>query len=267
MAVLQTPHAGQIHYEFYPKADAPTVVFLNGMTQSTLHWKTQAKAFNTEYQVITYDARGQGASPCGETPLTLALHAQDLDALLEALEVSSVFLVGFSHGARVALQFTNDFPARVDRLALISATAKPSALAKTIFKAWQETLRLGGLEAMTWCALPTILGEKFLAENQAVIPGIVKASLQRNQLEGVTRLLDALEKYPDLSELAQGVTCPTLVLTADEDLLVTTQGARELAKLCGGRHIEIEGVGHTIPIEAPEGFRQTVRSFLIGALD
>jgi 3-oxoadipate enol-lactonase len=267
MAVLQTPQSGQIHYTLYAKADVPTVVFLNGMSQSTLHWKSQARAFHEKFQVLTYDARGQGESPAGPVELGLELHAADLAALLDHLGVERANLVGFSHGARVALKFANDHPQAVERLALVSATAIPSALARTIFRAWRETLRLGGLEAMTWCALPTILGDKFLADNEALIGGIVKASLQRNDAEGVRRLLDALSTYPDLSELAKGVQAPTLVYTSKDDLLVTTEGAQELASLCRGRHIEIEGVGHTIPIEAPDAFRHTVTSFLAGALD
>lgn len=267
MAVLQTPQSGQIHYTLYAKAGAPTVVFLNGMTQSTLHWKSQARAFHAKYQVLTYDARGQGESPAGPVELGLELHSADLAALLDHLGIEDANLVGFSHGARVALKFANDHPTSLARLVLVSATATPSALAKTIFRAWRETLRLGGLEAMTWCALPTILGEKFLADNEALIGGIVKASLQRNDADGVKRLLDALATYPDLSELAAGVKVPALVFTSIDDLLVTTEGARELARLCHARHIEIDGVGHTIPIEAPDVFRHTVTSFLDGALD
>lgn len=267
MAVVQTPGSGQIHYEVFGTPSSQALVFLNGMTQSTLHWKSQARAMQSDGFVVTYDARGQGESPAGPEELSLSLHAADLRAVLAHLQVEQVNLVGFSHGARVALQFVNDFQEMVGRLVLVSATAKPSALARTIFSAWRETLRLGGLEAMTWCALPTILGDKFLADNEAMISGIVKASLQRNDPEGVRRLLDALAKYPDLSTLAAGVRVPTLVLTADQDLLVTHEGARELARLVRGRHIEIEGVGHTIPIEAPEAFREAVRSFLAGALD
>ena len=70
--------------------------------------------------------------------------------------------------------------------------------------------------------------------------------------------------YPDLSELAKNVSAPTLVISADEDLLVTAAGARELAKLAGGRHTQVSGVGHTIPIEAAEEFRGLVETFLNG---
>ena len=241
---------------------APVVVFLNGMTQTTANWKTQARAFSEHARVITYDARGQGRSDVGEEPLTLTRHAQDLVALLDHLEVAQAQLVGFSHGARVALAFANNAPRRLDRLVLCAATAEPTALAQTIIRAWREILRLGGMEAMSWAALPNIMGARFLAENQHILDAIVRASVQRNTQVGIERLLDAMIAYPSLAELARGVEAPTLVLYGAQDLLVDDAGAALLAELTGGALQSVPGVGHTLPIEAPEAFRAAVMAHL-----
>lgn len=245
--------------------DGDTIVFLNGMTQSTAHWNTQANAFADEgFRVLLYDARGQGKSEVGDQPLTLERHADDLDALLADQRVDRAHLVGFSHGARVALGVASHHPERLDRLVLCSATARPTALARTIVRAWHGVLEEGGLKAMSWSALPTILGNDFLQKNESILEGIVRASVQRNSEKGVRALLEAMMDYPDLSALAQQVDAPTLVIWADEDLLVTADGARELAELAGGDHARVAGVGHTIPIEAPEEFRGLVQDFLKG---
>lgn len=247
------------------KRDADTIVFLNGMTQSTSHWNSQAKAFAADgFRVLTYDARGQGDSELGDAELTLEQHADDLVALLDELGIEQAHLAGFSHGARIALGVANYHPDRLDKLVLCSATARPTALARTIVRSWHGVLTNGGLTAMSWSALPTILGNDFLEKNEKIIKGIVRASVQRNSEDGVRALLEAMMDYPDLSELAQRVDAPTLVISADEDLLVTAQGARELANLAGGEHAEVTGVGHTIPIEAPEEFRRLVEEFLKG---
>jgi 3-oxoadipate enol-lactonase len=253
----------ELHYDTYGfEGDAPVVVFLNGMSQSTLHWKSLGRALSERWRVVTYDARGQGKTPVGELELTLERHADDLAALLEHLGVARAHLVGFSHGARVALAFANHHPSRLDRLVLCSATARPTALARTIVASWRGALAAGGLEAMSWAAMPMILGDRFLEQNEKLLSGIVRASVQRNQQEGLRRLLDAMIAYPALDELARGVQAPTLVLSGDEDPLVTAEGARELALLCDGRHVEITGVGHTIPIEDPERFKARVEEHL-----
>lgn len=264
MPHLKTEDGISLHYQTHGfEQEGPVVVFLNGMTQSTAHWNSQAKAFaELGFRVLTYDARGQGKSELGEAALSLKLHAQDLAHILDELGVAKAHMVGFSHGARVALGVANWQAERVDHLVLCSATARPTALARTIVRAWHGVLKAGGLEAMSWSSLPTILGNDFLAANEKILGGIVRASVQRNDPEGVAALLSAMMDYPDLAELAEGVSQTTLVISADQDLLVTLEGARELARLAGGSHREIKGVGHTIPIEAPEAFRQVVSEFL-----
>ena len=205
------------------------VVFLNGMTQSTTHWNSQGRAFTASHRVVTYDARGQGKSELGSAELTLDLHADDLAGLLEELDVERAHLVGFSHGARVALGFAQRHPERLDRLVLCSATARPTALARTIVRAWKVVLDKGGLEAMSWSALPTILGNGFLEENESILDGVVRASVQRNSEEGVGALLDAMKGYPELDELAHSVDAPTRVISASEDLLVERSGAQQFS--------------------------------------
>ncbi|MFW6058329.1 MAG: alpha/beta fold hydrolase, partial [Persicimonas sp.] len=264
MAEFVTDDDCTLYYEPYGfDREGDVVVFLNGMTQSTAHWKSQAKGFAKRgFRVLTYDARGQGQSDLGDRDITLELHAHDLAALLDAVDVERAHLVGFSHGARVALGAANFHPDRLDRLVLCSATAESTALARTIVRSWHQILTQGGLEAMSWSALPTILGNDFLAQNEAILDGIVRAATQRNTKEGVHALLEALMDFPELDQLTENVEAPTLVVSADEDLLVTADGARKLADLLDGDHRLIEGVGHTIPIEAPEEFRDVVAAFL-----
>jgi pimeloyl-ACP methyl ester carboxylesterase len=253
-----------LHYELAGwDRDADVVVFLNGMTQSTQHWSSHARSFSEHLRVVTYDARGQGGRPTGDVELTLEQHADDLAELLDALDVERAHIAGFSHGARVALAFANAHAHKLDQLVLVSATAAPTGLARTIVRSWREVLERGGLEAMAWSSLPTILGTRYLEQNERIIPGIIKASTQRNSKEGVAKLLDAMIAYPDLGELAQGVRAPTLVMAADADLLVTPSGAQKLAELCSGRFELVEDCGHTIPIERPEEFRSAVLDFLL----
>ena len=236
MPTIATADDTQLHYEFDDSAgERPAVVFLNGMTQSTQHWSTQVDLFSEDFRVLTYDARGQGKSELGDLAPTMDRHTDDLARLLDHLDLERAHVVGFSHGARIALGFAADKPGRLSRLVLTSATAEPTAMARTIVRSWREILEAGGLEAMTWAALPAILGDAYLEQ---------------------------LEDYPDLDSLAGRIEAPTLVVSASEDLLVDGDGAEKLAELTGGRHSEITGVGHTIPIEAPQEFHARVSQFL-----
>lgn len=253
-----------LYYEIYGFEESrnPVVVFLNGMSQTTQHWKSHARALQERYRILSYDARGQGRSDVPDEVPTIERHAEDLVAILDELDVEKVSLVGFSHGARVALGFAAHYPERVRGLAIISATARPTALARTIVRSWGEVLAIGGLEAMSWSSLPTILGNEFLEKNERMLSNIIKASIQRNSPEGIRSLLEGLNAYPNLDELAKKVRAPSLVIAGDEDLLVEPAGARELARLCHGEYREFKNTGHTIPIERPQEFREIIVEFL-----
>lgn len=265
MPTLTLAPDGSLLYAYHegPSRDVTPLVFLNGMTQTTMSWKTQARALRDRMSVLTYDARGQGESSPGAGELTLAQHGDDLALLLDELEIERAHLVGFSHGARVALAFANHHAHRLERLVLCSATASPTATARAILQSWRAVLRLGGLEAMSWAALPEILGEHYLTQHEHLIDGIIKASVGRNSADGIARLLDAMIAYPALDTLARGVKAPTLVISGAHDRLVTREGAQALANLTRGKHVEIEDVGHTIPIETPQRFRELVTDFLL----
>lgn len=263
MPTYQTDDDIALHYRHTEAPpDRPTVVFLNGMTQSTKHWERQMRLFGDDFGVVTYDGRGQGETPLGDAEVTMDRQVADLTGLLDHLDLDEPHVCGFSHGARIALGFAAEHPDRTRRLVLCSATADETARARTIVRSWRETLRHGGLEAMSWAAVPAILGNDYLEANEGILDGIVRAAIRRNSEEGVAALLDAMDTYPELGDLADRVVSPTLVLSASEDPLVEADGARQLADRAGGEHDDIEGVGHTIPIEAPETFHRCVSRFL-----
>ncbi|MEL6177921.1 MAG: alpha/beta hydrolase, partial [Myxococcota bacterium] len=126
-----------------------------------------------------------------------------------------------------------------------------------------EVLRTGGLEAMAWCALPYILGPGFMEQYERMIPSMIKASVQRNSIDGLAALMDIMTDFPDPAEDAALVRTPSLVIASPNDPLVALQSARDLAdSMVLGRFVLIEGSGHTIPIEQPDLWRQAVMAFL-----
>ncbi|MFB6263089.1 MAG: alpha/beta fold hydrolase [Bradymonadaceae bacterium] len=265
MPYLERDGAPDIHYDLdgQPPGERTGVVFFNGMTQTTEHWAGQAKMFGEDFPVLRYDARGHGETTLGDHPVSMELHVEDVLQLLDHLDWSSAHFVGFSHGSRVALAAATRDAGRVDRLVLCSSTARPTAVARTIIRSWREVLESGGLEAMSWAALPSIIGNDYLDQNEQILEGIVRASVGRNREEDVRALLDAHADYPEQAELAEQLDdIPTLVISAEEDPLVDREGARKLADIAGGEHRHLDGVGHTVAIEAPETFHEVVDDFL-----
>jgi len=265
MPTFDLPDGTSLYYT--ERGEGRPLVLLNGMSQSTANWLSQSKHLAAHHRVVMYDARGQGRSALGATPISLDDHVDDLHALLGHLAFDErPILCGFSHGSRIALRYAARYPLEIERLVLTSIGTNADALRQTITRGWAEVLRLGGLEAMAWMAIPTILGEDFLAANQKHLDAMVRATLQRNTRDGLQALLDGLRQYaPPLDDVG-AVVCPTLLITSDGDLLVSTDSAAALAEALGATHATVTGCGHTIPIEAPDTWRDHVLAFL-GASD
>lgn len=241
-----------------------TLVLLNGMSQSTSNWLSQIRRLAERFKVIAYDARGQGRSDLGAEPLSLALHTADLNAVLDYAQVQRASLVGFSYGARVGLGFAARTPQRVDKLVLTSIGAGDSALRRVTVRAWRKALELGGLEAMAWVSLPSILGDAILARYERGLNAMIEATLRRNSVEGLRALLDSLEAFPPPEDDAPEVSAPTLLISSDRDPLVDVAGVNALAeRFADAEHRVFSGCGHTIPIESPEQWREAVVRFLL----
>jgi len=255
----------RIYFEIEnPEVSRPVVVFLNGTMQNNLYWKPQALAFRDTFRVLTYDARTQGQSEVGTKKLSREVHASDLLALMDHLGVEKAHLVGLSHGAGVAVACATIAPERVDRMVLCSAGAAASYRARLAVKSWLRLLEESGLEILSWAVLPLVFGEDFLSRNERLQAGMVKAMVSRNRKEALAAHFRAMMSYPPLSQTARDLHVPCLVLSGSDDPIVTKEGAERLAALLGGRHEYINGIGHSIPYEAPELFNKTLMEFLSG---
>jgi 3-oxoadipate enol-lactonase len=258
-----TKDACKIFYTTYGNnASNPVVIFLNGTTQTTLYWGGIVPAFSKRYSLLCYDARGQGESDLGNKHISLKRHVSDLKDLLEYLPVDRAHLVGISHGAWVALAFAAEFPELVDHLVLCSLSARTNDRSRTIIRSWLEILRLSGMKAMAWAALPTVFGNSFLNQHQKILDKIVDAVVLRNSKTSLIAQLDAALQYPAPERMAENIHQPALVIAGAEDPIVDPADVRLLAALCKARHEEIPGIGHSIPAEAPRIFEKMVLEFL-----
>ena len=262
MPYFKTKDGCRLYFEtFRLETQKPAVVFLNGTTQTTVHWRPQSFYFKREYRILFYDARAQGKSEVGQSPLTLDIHVDDLLNLLVHIGLEKALLVGLSHGAHVALAMAAKNPAQVDSLVLCSLAAEPSARAWTALQSWEKILQANGLEAMAWAALPTIFGEAYLAQKRRILDKIVAAVATRNRADALLAHFEAMTRYPSPSLHGTTIRQPTLVISGDQDPLVSPEGAGRLAALCRGTHCLLPQTGHTVPIEAPDLFNQTLAAF------
>ena len=265
MPYFQTDDGCSLYYEMVGQGPGkPTVTFINGTMQTTVYWKQVGKQLLGRYRLLLYDARGQGESDLGDQPLSLGLHVNDLKALLDHVGIRKTTLIGLSHGARIALSLADGFPERVFRLVLCSLSTRASFRAKMVVRSWHEILKRHSLDAMVWASVPFVFGGVYLRRNAKLLERVVATIVRRNKTEALRAHLEALQDYAPLSRNLHPQPFLVLVLSGEDDPLVSQEGAAEVARICGGRHVQLKGIGHSIPAEAPEEFVRLVGSFLKG---
>ena len=102
----------------------PALLLLHGFPQTHVMWQRVAQQLAQDYWVVMPDLRGYGDS---SKPVGTADHAQaskrtmaqDMVAVMDALNVSSFFLCGHDRGGRVAHRLALDHPTRVRKLCVI----------------------------------------------------------------------------------------------------------------------------------------------------
>jgi pimeloyl-ACP methyl ester carboxylesterase len=103
--------------EFGPNTGVP-VVFLHHFTAVIDDWDPRViDGIASERRVITFDNRGVGGTE-GRTPTTVSAMADDAIAVIDALGLEQVDLMGFSLGGFIAQAIVTNRPALVRRLIL-----------------------------------------------------------------------------------------------------------------------------------------------------
>jgi pimeloyl-ACP methyl ester carboxylesterase len=95
-----------------PGRAGPAVLFVHGNVSSSLFWQPTMLALPEPYRPLAIDLRGFGESDPLPVNATRGLrdYADDLDAVIDALALEAVHLVGWSMGGGVVLQYLADRP-------------------------------------------------------------------------------------------------------------------------------------------------------------
>ena len=114
-------HGVNIHYLDAP-GGSPPIVTLHGLSANAHCFAGLiAAGLSPTFRVVAPDLRGRGRTDKPATGYTMADHAGDVLALLDALGLDRVILVGHSFGGYVAIYIASHFPERVDKLVVIDA--------------------------------------------------------------------------------------------------------------------------------------------------
>jgi len=145
MALLDTD-AGQIFYEEKGSGDPP-IVFVHGLACAHEDWHKQVEYFALSHRVVTLDLRGHGRSVGCTSGFDIVSFGADVAALITALQLPPVLLVGHSMGCRVVLECARIAPRSVAGLVLIDGSNLAATNAEVARRATLNAIQASGYEA------------------------------------------------------------------------------------------------------------------------
>lgn len=142
---LTTPDGTRIAYRDHapPHPGHRPVLLLHGLAGHMGEWDDlAAHLLAAGHRVVTYDARGHGASTRRPPTATRAAHVEDAVTLIHALALAPVTLIGQSLGGHTAMLLASARPDLVDSLILVEAgPAGPSPDLPARIAAWLDSWR------------------------------------------------------------------------------------------------------------------------------
>jgi pimeloyl-ACP methyl ester carboxylesterase len=115
--------AGYTYYEFSSPSSDTILVLVHGFSVPSYIWdSTYNDAVLRGYATLRYDTYGRGLSDAPDVAYDVALFAQQLKELLDALQITKpINLAGLSDGGRTISAFAFQYPERVHKLIYVDA--------------------------------------------------------------------------------------------------------------------------------------------------
>ena len=226
------------------------------------------------FRLLSFDARGYGASDHPRDEYTIQLWADDAAHLLDALGIARVLVHGTSMGGMIAIALAATHPERVIAACADVAFAKPDVYRQTLFRVWRRMA-----ESMPWDdfsdhVTTQAVGARFLeSEEGRDTFALVRTVIGWNDPYTVRQACLAMERM-DLSPLVPQISRPLLMTNGTHDVLCppvlapSGLGARRMAELNENvRTHEFPDIGHADLLECPADAVRIVSAFFREALD
>jgi pimeloyl-ACP methyl ester carboxylesterase len=253
-----------IHYEDAGGEGGP-VVLIHGHGVDLRMWPSQFHALREAgYRPIRYDVRGHGRTTIPDGGYTWPVYADDLRALLDALDIPAAHLVGFSMGGGIALQFALDNPDRVRSLTLVDAALPGFAYSDefaTTIEALVVAVRAEGWRSAAerlWLPHPMFDGLRRHPAAYQLVRETMRDFPARDYL-----VEPPMPETPEAIDRLGQLRPPTLVLVGEQDLDDFRLAAELVASNAPRVRLEaVPGSGHLLPLECADDFNRRLLSFL-----
>jgi len=230
----------QMYYEIH--GEGQPLILLHGGLGNAGYWENQIPVFAEKYKVIAVDSRGHGRSTFSEQPISYALMASDVVALMDYLGIKKAHILGWSDGGIIGLYLAINHPDRLNKVIAYGANYNPSGVRTDIGESekFNNYIKKAAKDYQTLSPDPT-RWDAFL--------------------ENIGQMWASEPNFT--AEQLGSITVPMLILDGDNDEAIYTEHTKEMAGLIPTAKLTlIPGTGHFAMWEKPEEFNKIVLDYL-----
>ncbi len=271
MSSITTKDGTQIHYKDW--GSGPVVTFSHGWPLSADAWDGQMLFLAQHgFRVVAHDRRGHGRSSQASTGNDMDGYADDLAAVIEALGLEGVTLVGHSTGGgEVARYIGRHGTKRVARAVLVAAVppvmvqsaANPEGLPMQVFDDLRRGITRDRSQFYRDLAAP------FYGANRPgakVSPGTLDQFWLWSMQAGLVNAYESIKAFSETDFTAdlKKIDVPTLVMHGEDDQIVPVKdSARKSARLIeGAKEIYYPGAPHGLTATHQDRVNADLLAFL-----
>ena len=267
-------HGHEIAYR--SAGEGPVVLLVHGMAGSSATWKPLIPLLAPHVTVVAPDLPGHGRSAKPRGDYSLGASASFLRDLITALGHDRVTVVGQSLGGGVAMQFSYQYPERIERLVLVGSGGLGEEVMPIL-----KVLAAPGVDLL----LPAAFLPVFRDVGNAVGRGLAKIGLRPSPqafemwraysslVDGSTRsaFVQTLRAVIDTrgqrisahDKLYLSARIPSMIVWGDRDPVIPVAHAHAAHAAMPASRLEIfEGCGHFPHFEDPAGFAEVLLDFI-----
>lgn len=218
------------------------VILLHGGLGHSGNWGYQVPALISDgYQVVLIDSRGHGRSTRDDRPFHYGLMAADVMAVMDALQLKQVGLVGWSDGAVIALTLAMQIPDRVAGVCYFACNVDPSGTKELEFT-------------------PTL--QRCFDRHVKDYAQLSATPEQFKQFSDAVGHMQSTQPNYTAAQLAQ-ISMPVTVVHSEYDEFIKREHAEYLAAIIPkAEFVYLPEVSHFAPLQRPDLFNQTILAFL-----
>jgi pimeloyl-ACP methyl ester carboxylesterase len=244
---------------YVDQGNGPAVLLIHAFPLNNQMWKPQLAALSSRFRLIAPDLRGFGESE-PPSPWTMEEMADDLSQFLDRLGVTASAVVGVSMGGYVALAYWLKYRDRVRQLVLSNSRARADYDTE---KAARNEM-IAAIEQSGVAILPDRMLPRLLQPNPgADVVRNVRSMILQVHPSAAAYAVMAMRDRMDFSTLLHRISCPALVISGENDVIIRVEDSQAVAdSISGAQFVKIPNSGHLSNLENPDAFNSALLSFL-----